>query len=89
VSAPLAHALVASLDEQALVDLAALLGPHLAPAAPVSPWLDVEEAATYLRCGRQRIYDLVSQGRLRCGKDGSRSLFRREWLDDYLAGEAA
>jgi excisionase family DNA binding protein len=52
------------------------------PAA--SPWLDVAEAAGYLRCRRQRVYDLVSAGRLRVAKDGTRSLFRREWLDAYL-----
>jgi excisionase family DNA binding protein len=57
--------------------------------APSSPWLDVTEAADYLRCGRQRVYDLVSGGRLRVAKDGSRSLFRREWLDAYLDPSAA
>jgi hypothetical protein len=60
-------------------------------------WLDVAAAARHLgyasdvagaRRGRQRIYDLVSQRRLRCAKDGSRLLFRRSWLDDYLEGRA-
>jgi excisionase family DNA binding protein len=50
------------------------------------PWLDVDEAADYLRCSRQRIYDLVSEGRLRVAKDGRRSLFRRAWLDACLTG---
>lgn len=88
MSAPLAQALVASLDERALDDLAALLAPRITPAAPSSPWLDVAEAASYLRCDRQRIYDLVSQERLRCAKDGSRSLFRREWLDAHVERSA-
>lgn len=54
-------------------------------------WLDAEAAARYLgygddraRRGRQRIYDLVSQRRIRFAKDGSRLLFRRAWLDEYV-----
>ena len=55
-------------------------------------WIDVAAAALHLgyaadsHRGRQRIYDLVSQRRLRFAKDGSRLLFRRVWLDDYLEG---
>jgi excisionase family DNA binding protein len=56
-------------------------------SSPASPWLDVSETAAYLRCSRQRIYDLVSSGRLRPAKDGSRSLFHRDWLDRYLLSE--
>jgi excisionase family DNA binding protein len=56
-------------------------------STPASPWLDVSETAAYLRCSRQRIYDLVSAGRLRPAKDGSRSLFHRDWLDRYLLAE--
>ncbi len=52
------------------------------------PWLDVHEAAEYLRCKPQRIYDLVSQGRLRHRKDGRRLLFRRSELDAYLEESA-
>lgn len=48
-------------------------------------WLNVQEAAAYLGCGgkkpEQRVYDLTSQGRLQHAKEGSRLLFRREWLD--------
>ena len=49
-----------------------------------SPWLTVGEAAQYLRCSRQRIYDLLSARRLRKHKDGSRVLIRRSDLDAYL-----
>jgi excisionase family DNA binding protein len=52
-------------------------------------YLKVDEAAAYLRCSRQRIYDLSSAGRLRVRKDGSRSLFKRSDLDAYLAGETS
>lgn len=48
------------------------------------PWIDVAEAAEHLACRPQRIYDLVSQGRLRHRKDGRRLLFRRSDLDAYL-----
>jgi excisionase family DNA binding protein len=49
------------------------------------PWLNVSSAATYLDCPKKRIYDLVSQRRLRVSRDGSRLLFRRQWLDDVLS----
>ncbi len=58
-------------------------------------WLDVAAAEQHLgyaenaRRGRQRVYDLVSQRRLRFAKDGSRLLFRRSWLDDDLEGRQA
>lgn len=47
-------------------------------------WLGVAEAASYLRCPRSRIYDLVAQRDLRCARDGRRLLFRRAWLDGAL-----
>jgi excisionase family DNA binding protein len=51
-------------------------------------YLKVDEAAAYMRCSRQRVYDLSSTGRLRVRKDGSRSLFKRSDLEAYLSGEA-
>jgi len=42
-----------------------------------SEFLSVAEAAELLRCKPQRIYDLVSDGRLERFKDGSRVLVRR------------
>ena len=63
-----------------------LLGEQRQDAEP-EPYLGVEDAARYLACGRQRIYDLHSQGRIRCIKDGSRLLTRRSWIDDYLEQE--
>jgi excisionase family DNA binding protein len=49
-----------------------------------SPWLDVNEAADYLRCKPKRVYDLVSQSRVPAHKDGSRLLLHRDELDAYL-----
>ena len=50
--------------------------------------LTVDETADLLRCRRQRIYDLVSQGRLPHLKDGSRLLLRRGDVVAYLEGSA-
>lgn len=50
-----------------------------------SPYLTVPEAANYLRCSRQRLYDLTSARVLPVFKDGRKSYFRREDLDAYLA----
>jgi excisionase family DNA binding protein len=53
------------------------------------PYLDVDQAATYLACNKDRIYDLKALGRLRYAQDGRRLLFRREWLDEALKVGAA
>jgi excisionase family DNA binding protein len=49
-----------------------------------SPYLSVQEAADLLRARRGRVYDLLSDGRLRRYKDGSRVLVRRDELHAYL-----
>jgi excisionase family DNA binding protein len=77
------------------VRVAEVLADQAPTAVTDAAWLDVAAAAHHLgyaadsRRGRQRIYDLVSQRRLRFAKDGSRLLFRRSWLDDYLEGRQA
>lgn len=52
-------------------------------------YLTVSEAAERLCAKRQRVYDLLSAGRLRRYKDGARVLVRRAELDSYLAGNGA
>jgi excisionase family DNA binding protein len=54
-------------------------------AETASPYLTVEQAASYIGSGRQRVYNLCSDGRLRRYRDGSRVLVRRDELDAYLA----
>jgi excisionase family DNA binding protein len=76
------------LLEALAVRVAELLAPVLAMPA-VSPWLDVAEAADYLRCKPKRIYDLISQRRIPVHRDGGRVLLRRDELDRYLAADAA
>lgn len=56
---------------------------------PAEAWLDVDGAAEYIAAPRSRIYDLVSQERVECRRDGRRVLFRREWLDAALGGTEA
>lgn len=59
-----------------------------AKIAPPREYLTPAEAADYLRCSKQRVYDLTSAGRLPVCKDGSRNLYRRADLDAYMSGGA-
>jgi excisionase family DNA binding protein len=47
-------------------------------------WLDVSEAAEYLRCPTSRIYALTSAGKIPHYHDGARLLFRRSELDEWV-----
>jgi excisionase family DNA binding protein len=58
-----------------------------APAASASPYLTVPEAAAYLRCKRQRVDDLLSQGVLTRVKEGGRTLVARAEIEAHLRGE--
>ena len=49
-----------------------------------SPYLTVTEAAVFLRCKRQRIYDLLSARTLTRIKDGSRTLVSRAEIERHL-----
>ena len=84
----LAAALLADMDDETLAWLADRLAPILAskirPDDQAGPWLDVDGAAHHLVCPRSRIYALVSARRIPHHRDGSRLLFRREELDDWV-----
>jgi excisionase family DNA binding protein len=56
---------------------------------PDDPLLDVDETAEYMRCKRQRVYDLHHARKIFAVRDGTRLLFRRSELDRYLEGRAA
>lgn len=59
----------------------------LVPATPMgSPWLNVTDAAGRLRCGKDRIYDLIALGKLHPRRDGRRVLLHRDDLDAYVEG---
>jgi len=82
--APLALGFPPALID-AIADAVALRLNGQAPASSVSPYMTVDEAAAYLRCSRQRVYDLVHDGKLEPRRDGRRLLFHRvDTLDAYL-----
>ena len=61
------------------------LAEHLAEQEPPSAaWMTSDEAAAYLRCDAKRVSELQREGKLRCGRDGRKLLFRRADLDAYL-----
>ena len=74
-------------DEQLaqIAEQAAALVPAVTSAA-ASPWLNVADAAEWLRCGKDRIYDLIALGRLHPRRDGRRVLLHRDDLDAYIEG---
>ena len=53
----------------------------------LSQYLTPVEAAELLRADRQRVYDLLSAGRLRRYKDGARVLVSRDEIEAYLDGD--
>jgi len=66
--------------------LEALAAQH---AEPLPTYLTVGEAAEYLRCSRQRIYDLRSSGQLSRLGDGRRALVSRVELDAIVGAHVA
>jgi excisionase family DNA binding protein len=82
----LAAALLAELDAEALDQLADLLAPRIASRLeqPDNGWLDVAAAAEVLSCPPSRLYALVSARRIPFHKDGTRLLFNRHELDQYV-----
>jgi excisionase family DNA binding protein len=69
------------LVEQAAARAAELLGEHVTEP---DGFLDVKGAAEFLVCPKSRIYALVSAGRIPYHKDGSRLLFDRSELQEYV-----
>ncbi len=57
------------------------------PFAAESSWMTATEAGTYIGSNRQRIADLMCEGKLKPdGYDGRSPRFRPETLDSYLTG---
>jgi len=87
-----------TVDDVGLGAIAAALADRVsAPTSGLtSPYMTIEEAAEYLRCGydededgtrrvkRQRVDDLLSQRRLTRIKDGSRTLVSRTEVEEHL-----
>lgn len=70
-----------------VADMLAERGLLTAPAR--GPYLDVDGAARYLACSKQRIYDLVSSDAIEPQRDGRRLLFSTAALDAYVDASGA
>jgi excisionase family DNA binding protein len=75
---------VDELVERVAERAAALVLEQLRRQSAESEFLTPEEAAEVLRSSRQRVYDLLSDGRLERFKDGSRVLVKRADLVAHL-----
>ncbi len=77
------------LTDEQVAEIARRAAALVSSNAPESsPWLNVAEAAGWLRCGRDRIYDLIALGKLHPRRDGRRVLLHRDDLNAYIEGEA-
>lgn len=47
--------------------------------------LTVKQSADYLKVSRYTIYSWAEQGKIKCAKLGTRVIFRREDLDEFVA----
>lgn len=83
-SANLALAIPVELIELIAQRAAAIVVEQLELDAQAEPWINVEGAAEHLACGTSRVYSLVSVRRIPHKRDGSRLLFRRSQLDEWL-----
>ena len=58
--------------------------PAPATSGTGSPFMTINEAAVFLRCKPQRLYDLLSARTLQGYKDGGRTLIKRSELEMYV-----
>jgi excisionase family DNA binding protein len=86
MSAELARALIAELDDGALDALAERLAPRLAGGRSVEDgWLrGAEKIACYIDCPVSRVYALTSAGRIPVHRDGSALIARKSELDEWV-----
>jgi excisionase family DNA binding protein len=75
-----------SFDDEFIDELAGRIAERLGLGGvdEVDGFLDVNGAATFLACPRSRIYALVSAKRIPHHRDGSRLLFDRCELRDFV-----
>jgi len=48
-----------------------------------SPWLNVDEAAAYLRIPKGRLQNLTAARQIKFSPQGKSYIYNREWLDEY------
>ena len=87
VSPPLALELPPELLEHLAERAAAIVAERLEPAA--EPWIGVEQAAEHLAAPVSRVYALASAGRIPLERDGSRLMFKRSELDEWVRAGGA
>jgi excisionase family DNA binding protein len=75
------------LSEQFVDEVAERVAARLVPVD--DGYLDVDGAAEFLACPKSRIYALVSAKRIPFYKDGSRTLFDRRELRDWVRAGGA
>ena len=86
VELQLAAGAVLHLDDEALAQLAGQVAAQLGAnghAGP-EPWIGVAEAAEHIGASASRIYALISARRIPHERDGTRLLFRRSALDEWV-----
>lgn len=86
IQVTLPASVVTAIAEAVLPAVLERLSERETAATATMEYLTPVEAAELLRCSRQRIYDLLSAGRLRRYKDGSRVLLRRSEIESYVVG---
>lgn len=83
---PVFEAIVDAASERAAERVLEQLAGQMSFAA--SPYLTIPEAAAFLRApSRQRVDDLLSQGRLSRFKEGGRTLISRAELEAHVQGD--
>jgi excisionase family DNA binding protein len=53
-----------------------------------SPWMNVDEAAAYLRIPKGRLQNLTAAGAIKVSRQGKAYTYHREWLDDFARKQA-
>jgi hypothetical protein len=89
VSAQLAQALVQSLDEAALRELAAALAPYLpAPVVDEDRWMSTRDAAEYAGCGVSALHKAMAARDVEFAQEcaGGKAWFRRSDIDRWRRG---
>lgn len=85
---PSSVTLTITLSPDQLSEIAARVAEMLSTSSSpdsAQRWLTIDQAAAYIGCRRQRIYDLRSSGRLKRHGDGGRALVDRYELEQLVS----
>jgi excisionase family DNA binding protein len=77
--------LVLSLPDELVEAVAQRAAEIVRESEPESDeWLTTQDAADHLKCGKRRIFNLVSEGRIPVHREGARLLFLKSELDEWI-----